>query len=217
MPFPNTPILDTFDRANEGPPLSASWDYPTTSLNAGVMVLDTNVIKGNGVNDNDAYWKTSYGPDCEAYVTLVTWPIADANPGSVWLNLRSTSVGAGGTGGASINTYEVNISSVGTATTLIVYQGLAGTYTTLSTQAIGSGIVSGDILGARIVGATIQAYINGQPVGNPVQSSTHIAAGVIGIGCGSSAIGRFDNFGGGTYAEVTGYDDGDSFQMVQGL
>lgn len=71
MTFPVTGILDNFNRADEGPPMSANWTdvfYPASG--AGGMVVFSNsafVTAGSGAS---AWWSAAtFGPDCEGYVT----------------------------------------------------------------------------------------------------------------------------------------------------
>lgn len=67
MAFPTTSILDDFNRANEGPPPSASWATPSGW--DGLKVSGNQCI-GDSATGGVAIWKTQYGPDCEVYATL---------------------------------------------------------------------------------------------------------------------------------------------------
>jgi hypothetical protein len=64
MAFPSTPILDDFNRSNEGPPPSSNW----TSIYNGHVVA-SNHIRGYVYNDNNvSMWNAStFGPNIEAY------------------------------------------------------------------------------------------------------------------------------------------------------
>jgi len=72
--FPTTGLLDDFNRANVGPPPSASW---TTYGTSGLLV-DTQQVALSGVGvERGAYWNAStFGPNIEVYVTC---PTVDAN------------------------------------------------------------------------------------------------------------------------------------------
>lgn len=63
--FPITPILDTFVRADEGPPPSANW----TTFSGGLTVL-SNQLAGNAAGSNIAFWNVEQLADVEAYLTL---------------------------------------------------------------------------------------------------------------------------------------------------
>ncbi len=64
----DTPILDNFNRANEGPP-ATGW---TTWIPGGLKVV-SNQLAPNDAGDNAAYWTTGMtSSDVEAYITIAT-------------------------------------------------------------------------------------------------------------------------------------------------
>jgi len=65
MPFPSSPVLDTFDRADENP--IAGW---TTGPPASGMKVVSNVMTGQAAGSNGAYLPTIYAGDVEMYATL---------------------------------------------------------------------------------------------------------------------------------------------------
>lgn len=72
LTFPNTPVIDNFNRPNEGPPPSPNWtndgDY------AGQWKVSSNTCVPDGtVGGSENEWNsTIFGPDCEVYLTLAT-------------------------------------------------------------------------------------------------------------------------------------------------
>jgi len=74
--FPQTPVLDYFNRANEGPPPSASW-VPLTSyglvVDSSECIADPESSEGWGLG----VWNADIGPDSEAFVTVITPPDPD--------------------------------------------------------------------------------------------------------------------------------------------
>ena len=74
MTFPTTPILDNFNRADEGPPPSDKWH----TANDGLAVVSNQAT----ATQNDDYgwnnWEDEYfGEDTEMYFTIVTKPATD--------------------------------------------------------------------------------------------------------------------------------------------
>jgi hypothetical protein len=67
MAFPTTPILDDFDRADEGPPPSTNWTTPLGTFGLTVNTLQC-AWNGSG-SPGFAAWNTPTGPDCEIYMT----------------------------------------------------------------------------------------------------------------------------------------------------
>jgi hypothetical protein len=75
MTFPTTPILDDFNRANEGPPPSANWSayHASWGFGDGLEVV-SNQCKGNSYNLCGDWWSVeTFGSDCEVYVTIATF------------------------------------------------------------------------------------------------------------------------------------------------
>src|SRR5438105_2562421 len=88
--FPTTPVLETFTGALVSPP-NASW----TRINAAGADIQQD---GTGLGNNQSisvgahdYWNPgTFGPDCEAYLTVTTLPASGilrlhvrvANPGN---------------------------------------------------------------------------------------------------------------------------------------
>lgn len=79
--FPTTPILDNFNRANEGPPPSASW---ANSLNYGLKVVSNQMAQAQTNALCDSRYLTSYGQEAEVYVDLIS-SVAGLSNQEFWL------------------------------------------------------------------------------------------------------------------------------------
>ncbi len=71
MAFPTTSVLDNFNRANEGPPPSTSWDGPIRPGQAQLKVSSNAMIWHSSV-PGSVYWDTSFDADQECYLTVST-------------------------------------------------------------------------------------------------------------------------------------------------
>lgn len=190
--FPTTSVLDNFNRANEGPPMTGWTDSWRPSADG--HQVSSNVAIGSTVNDNTSYWNTTIGPDLEVYGT-----IASGTTTYRGLSARLVSEGTSGVDG-----YE-----------LIVFGGnsiqLARWDDNVQTNVgatITQTISAGDSFGMKVVGSAFTIYYclagTGCGVGGagwtqlstPRTDSTYSAAGKLGIRTESTAT--WDDFGGGT-------------------
>src|SRR5215203_2389814 len=64
-------ILDTFNRANEGPPPSASWGGVVVSGQGGIKVVSNQVVADAG-GDGTGYWGTSFNANQEAFIKMAS-------------------------------------------------------------------------------------------------------------------------------------------------
>ena len=68
MAFPESSILDNFNRGDEGPPLSANWTE--AGYAAAGLKVDTNEAAPETAGSCIEYWNpATFGPACECYVT----------------------------------------------------------------------------------------------------------------------------------------------------
>lgn len=75
MSFPRTPVLDRFQRINEGPPPSVAWRGSMGNVeNGGLAVVDERCVGVNRLEINSAFWATAWEADSEAYLTLTDLP-----------------------------------------------------------------------------------------------------------------------------------------------
>jgi len=178
--FPSTPILDTFNRANEGPPPSANWAssgyWIASSNNLKVVSNQCVPIFANG----ESYWSnTTFGPDSEAYCSVT------GSTESIHC-VRLSNPGHGTSDG-----YFVDWEG-GKAFIERMDNGSATLLGALIAVAFGSG----DVLGVSAVGSSISAHRNGSSIGTRTDA-TYNSAGFVGL-LASAAV---DDFGGGTYVE----------------
>lgn len=191
--FPLTPLLDNFNRSNEGPPPSSSWAvYGST---AGKVVSNAYVGSTFNAADNQQYWSpSSFGPDVEVYATVSTVRSADT-----WLLLNARMDIAANNGYTIEWTADVS--------RIRVRRIDAGVKTTLGAD-ITQAMASGDSLGMSIVGNTISVYYKASggswTLLTTRTDSTYTGAGRIMFGSWSSASGAiYDNVGGGTLNPIT--------------
>lgn len=205
MAFPTTSIIDNFNRANEGPPLSSSWSrtfYATSGLEVvsnGAMQDDVNQVAGEYRNTG------TYGPDSEAYITITT-RATSGDYCTVWVDARLQDPNA-----STIDGYEVEmVMREGNTTVNIVriWKIVNNSFSQLGSD-INTTISNGDSFGIEVTGTgtvTIKAYHKPSggswgEIGSATDSSSPInSAGYIGIGIYDSGSAQtvLDDFGGGT-------------------
>lgn len=183
MSFPTTPVLDTFSDT-EGPPMTG-WATPTgvSGLRSAAGVCQADAANAFGI------WNSILsGADAEVYTTITT---ATGAGQTIGLFVRAKDIGSA----ATIDTYGLTILEAGTdAWTLQIY-------TNGVPSSIGASfdqeVADGDIVGLRIIGNVLYAFLNGVEIASRTDdSNTYPLAGYIGAAI-SDTTGRIDNFGGG--------------------
>jgi len=191
MDFPITPILDDFNRANEGPPPSSNW---IESFFTGGLKVSSNALVLNVPDTDDAItWHEPFGPDQEAYFRMLSfWLITDPLPGSVALRLRQQVIDDSETDHYSL---DITPDTVFGEFKVEIWKLVGVTYTMLS-QVLEVVLVVGDQLGVRIRGNVIKGYLNGVEIITATDSS--IPSGqYISIVNGKAENVILDDFGGG--------------------
>lgn len=184
MAFPETSILDDFNRSDEGPPPSASW----TNVENGLEVI-SNQCRGDQIGaGNWSNWNVeTFGPDCEVYTTL-----ADLGAINVYLRMNTVDTNDDGYRITAYNDEQ------------IVQRHDNGSGTQLG-AAISQTMADGDKHGASMVGSTITVYFDDGGAGwgatGTRSDGTYTVAGYIGSRLYSN-IPDIDDFGGGTIAGV---------------
>lgn len=182
--FPNTNVLDNFNRNNEGPPPSAFWR--TVDAN-GFKVL-SNTCSANAASA-DNIWGQQFGPDCEAYFTVTTKP---SNAAGLLLAIRADSL--------LTNAYAITlIPSAGTDSIKFskIINNVETIFTTFSQE-----VTVNDGLGIQCAGSSITAWyrsgLNGlwTLLGTQIDT-TFTGIGYIGIYTDTSGA-AIDDFGGGS-------------------
>lgn len=184
MAFPETGILDDFNRVGEGPPPSADW----ANLINGLLVSG-NTARGSTSNDfNVSYWDVeTHGPDSECYAQAVDTingdhvvPCVRLDPAGpdcylAWFDM---------TGGDEIWVRRID----------------DGVETQLGAVIEGVNLGQGDWGGIEMIGDTLNIYVEtgaGWSLEGTRTDGTYTAAGYIGLwGWGTSSY--QDNFGGGS-------------------
>lgn len=197
MAFPTTSLLDDFNRADTGPPPSGSWDSAGLDLASSALSVVSNTCKS--ANTGGGAWGTTFGPDSEVYTTLAT--LMGANQ-RVRLYLRAQQ-----TGGATLDGYMVDFQRVdanpGCDMKIFRIDNDANTQLGSTVSETGGALVTGNELGADVVGTTITGYIFRSGAWGSVISNTGDAnygsAGLIGMASTDSTA-RMDDFSGGTTA-----------------
>jgi hypothetical protein len=195
MAFPVNGVIDNFNRANEGPPMTG-WANITSGL-----VVSSNVCAPSSTGNRSGYYTTILTTaDCEVYATIGTAPANNRNM-TLFARLHDIS-------GSSVDGYGLRLNKVSGTDTLQIFRIDNGTITNLG-SAISQEMAAGNKFGLEIVGNTLTAYVDTgsgwTAVGNTTDS-TYNVAGYLGIDIGGS--GTLDDFGGG---ELSG---GGSFQAA---
>lgn len=200
--FPTTPIIDDFNRANQGPPASANWSLGFAEELQGIEEPGHRVVSnqlanvGGDINQN--WWNAEqFGPDCEAYITVVN----ATNVIAVGLAARLTNIDGFSSDGYYV---QVNASGGGVNRTYQIIRIDGGTLTFLANDSeFDVGPMTGNKYGIKIVENTIQLWADlgdGWVVKLATEDATYTSAGFLGIvtECSSSLSCRWDDFGGGT-------------------
>jgi hypothetical protein len=187
--FPINGILDNFNRADEGPPPSASWSsqiLPTTST-ADPMKTASNFASGSSGNFCSQAWASTPTNNQEAYITTIT---GAANYFGVWV--RASAINTSG-----ITAYEARCRDSGTNIFLYRWDNDS---TRVTLTSVAQTWAAGDSLGMSITGSSISVYFKSGAgawtlVIGPFTDANY-TSGKIGMGVEASAL--LDNFGGGS-------------------
>lgn len=179
------PVLDNFNRANEGPPANG-W---TTIWGSGFKISSNQAVTDATSGDNGGwYTQQKYGPDCAIYNTIV------AGGGSYCDNYIRAS------GTSSANACGYDFAARASANTLNIYRVDNGAFTALGAT-ITQTVTNGDAVGGTVIGNTLTHHykVSGGSwqVMSTVTDSTYTASGYLGLSFGLNTQ-AFDNFGGGT-------------------
>jgi hypothetical protein len=188
---PTTGILDNFNRANEGPPPSASWTGAISGNAAtNAWVVTSNVAAGNRAGGSTCWWNPgTFGPDSEGFATVTT---KQANGGYFGIFLRLQSPGSGAWDGYGL--YYTTVAG-GSNDRMEIYRADNGVETLLG-AAVTQEVAVSDQFFANAVGTALKIHQNGTERVSRTDA-TYGSAGYIGLFM-SDATGRIDDFGGGT-------------------
>jgi len=195
MAFPDTAILDDFNRGNETP-LVGNWSAPIVSGEASANLVSN---EATWSARSSTYWNyQTFGPGIvEVYLTVSTKP-DNGNYIAVWAMVNSP-------GGAGLDGYivEFNAGSGTDAWGLVRWDNGAETGLANGSQEYSSG----DSLGMRILAnGNIEVWhkpsAGSWTLVDNSQTDTTYTSGYIGFG--TKATGAIDNFSGGAYGNQGG-------------
>ena len=176
LPFPSTELVDDFNRADTGPPPSASW---TTHDGVGLLVAGNRVNPSTSGTDNASHYHVkAYGPSLDVTCKVDT-------KGANWMSLvlRLTNTAGGGF-------RAIEVAWLVSPNAIVVFDALNGTYTQVGPR-YPVAWASGDSLGVRAMGSAIRPYIQAgagawNQVGYIWDTSHALEAGFVGMNLGST-------------------------------
>ncbi len=178
-----TPILDSFNRANENP-LSGGGNW--SALSSGGAQLLNNAVASSGTGTTTSGWKDSFTGDVEARATIL---LATNNAGVV--------ADASLNGAGQLSGYIWQWQGANSPATFVLYREDANVFTTLATFD-GFSLDPGDQLALRVIADSVQGWVYHLGSWQQVASATDTTyrTGKIGVRPrGTNPI--IDDFGGG--------------------
>lgn len=197
MPFPTTPILDDFNRADGVPSFTGGgWTNQIEGANSGTLTINTNqlAVSTNGVGESSSAWysASTYGPDCQVYCTVPVQP-GNGNPMELYARVQSP-------GSAAQDGYGVYLWQDAGTDFFDVARTDNGVRTVLGAT-IPQEYAAGDSFGMSVIGSTIEVWYRsgaGAWTSKGTRTdSTYSTSGYFGVGMWFGT-GRVDDFGGGT-------------------
>lgn len=197
MAFPTAAVLDDFNRTDAGT-LGSNWSRTDGGSALGSIVSNQCAL---GDDPGEMHWNAAtFGPDCEAYVTVATLSPNSQDGHGVAARLVDT----GGSGWDGYVVY-VFLSATAGADTWEIYRVDDGVYTRLGAQIGGPNLAAGDGIGIECIGDQISAYHRTGGTWSLVGTrtdATHDGAGAIGMYL-PAGPGAHDDFGGGTIGDTS--------------
>jgi hypothetical protein len=218
MAFPTTSVIDDFNRANASD-LGSNW---TRAFNFGVAsnrltVASNRATPPANFYGEDAYTAASYGPDSEAYATLISTPAAGGDFG---VFARYTGPNASAQG------YRLAITAAG-SWQVSAYTGGSTTPRNIGSAA-SQAVAAGDSFGMEVTGtgATVTIKLYHKPAAGSwtllaTVTDTHAnritGSGNVGVySFNNGSGGALDDFGGGTVVAGGEQHEGDSSNVGAG-
>lgn len=179
---PQVSIVDSFDRANTGPPPSASW---TNIFGDGMKVVSNQLAynSGGGGETLDYYNGLTSVKNVEAYVTIATR--ADFN---MYWRLDS----------GATNAYFLEYQSA--ANNIVIHSYVASVDTTIGTYS-SVGLANGDKIMIRHIGSTIETFKSVSGVWSSlgtINNAAYATGGRVGFYAANTTL-RLDDLGVGEY------------------
>jgi hypothetical protein len=191
MDFPSISLLDTFNRANEGPPPSASWGVGSDPDDTAGLAVVSNQGKVGGAGYGGATWNSSFEANQEAYCTVP----AGQGAAECYLQTRLLSPGTAGWDAYVLLWF---------GTTFNVYAVVDNVYGANIASFTVADINGGGKCGLSVAGSLITTYIDSGGGWGEAGNVSHgglTGGGQIGVSGTPNLI--IDDFGGGNIATVT--------------
>jgi hypothetical protein len=197
MAFPTRTVLDTFDRANAST-LGANWANNLIIAYAGATsdaAIASNLCTGLAGNYHGLhYTSTTYGPDCEAFLTLSTvLPLGDGDGHGLYLRIQQP-------GTSTYDGYLLSVVTAGSPNTWDILKVTDGVEVSVGGN-VSQNIANGDKIGFEAIGSTLTGYLFTAGSWSQViqrTDSTYAGAGLIGAYFTAGTTWAGDDFGGGT-------------------
>ncbi len=203
MPFPTTPILDDFNRADEGPPPSASWELVADTA-FGLIVLSNQIKREIDTTTAAQAWIAPFGNDAEVYVDI---PARSEPEGFTYANIIHNEAGNLDGYLLAIVGADSSISVSGTDDEVQLRRWDNSSSSLISSLSIPAWS-DGDAIGLRRVGDRLDGWY--KPVGGnwtrilvAIDATYDLSvdgqiAVMVGPFSGTDTLWRGDNFGGGS-------------------
>lgn len=197
--FPDTPVLDDFNRPDEGPPPSAAWvNAVAFPGQLGVIVRDNRAQGPNIDHSHSSSWNTLFAPDQEVHVRYAATPDFAAASG-IGLRLQDPTdhlttqyytqwYARSGSADDEVTIWKRFVDSDG-----VYHDQCLACFVDLGTD-----LGPGTQIGMRAIDNVVEAFLDGVLVVSVVDTDQPILApGYINLYVGDAEGQIFDDFGGG--------------------
>jgi hypothetical protein len=205
MTFPQTGILDTFNRPDQVAPVGGYWTDSITSTDTPGFSISGNkfVIANFDYDYAEAYWNARTYTDCEVYCDAIFSDTEDYTELSFWLRTNSLNT-------SNISGYFIDFNRItSTIYQCFVKQVTDGLNSSIQLANYSFTHQDGDSYGASIIGTTMTVYQRSSAGGGgggewfvigTVDDSAVTGPGYTGLALGGINA-SIDNFGGGPVGE----------------
>lgn len=196
FPF-GLPVLDNFNRANQGPPPGPGWTSFTGQ--AGLVVV-SNALKANILPSAGAYWNTIYNADQSIYFDITTLGAANDE---IQIYLRAKTSPA-----IPTDAYKIKLTFLSGNDEILIRKEVTSITTNLGAVDTSQNFVAGDGFGVRVQGTTISVWRRSSGIWTQITTRTDsdlTATGKIAIRITETVSNTIvlDNLGGGNIPPET--------------
>ncbi len=189
--FPSTPVLDDFNRSDQGPPGGPNWVTSAPS-NRGLSVKNNQAVGATTTTSYASVWMESFSQDQEVYFTY------GATPGTHACMGPSVRVKTPNDWSSEQYLLFFCQDSLGlNKSTANIWRRANNSWTLIKKSTVNADITSGDQIGLRAVGNKIEAFFNGNVVSTVVDANPVLGGGYLQLYVGDDVGHIADNFGGG--------------------